>query len=403
MSEILRDEVDGLDQPVRKGLAMSVQNDMDENLLQNTTDLAEMLKSPNQKLEAIEFDEQEIPKDEGQGLFSFQDEIKPEMFNSADKQRKNDKGGKKYFYYVYSGNFPHHIENALKKRGVWKQFDKSAQETKFQLRNFNALSPLKKINDKHKEKVIELRKNLAMKIQAEQENLQKAKSMQKYALSFSGSMVSPKSLHIRQLKPQHLVVNRENPNEAGSTHTTNKFQDIQNKAIENIKKYEAQLLENAKQEAKLKSQASKEDSAEKKCYSQNDMDEAIIDKCQFVWKPFNYYEKETQRKIDRRLVRQNQVFVFNHFEVLKSIGTKSGLIRSLKQFYYTNREAKVCGYSVFDTTPTTFLVQSRVNDDKMQELVLRFKQLQKGIAPKERMPMKHCANNIWLVKPTNMN
>ena len=76
-------------------------------------------------------------------MFSFKDEIKPEMLNSADKQRKNDKDGKKYFYYVYSGNFPHHIENALKKRGVWKQFDKSAQETKFQLRNFNALSPPK--------------------------------------------------------------------------------------------------------------------------------------------------------------------------------------------------------------------------------------------------------------------
>ena len=105
-----------------------------------------------------------MQKEEGAGLFSFQDEIKPEMLSSADKQRKNEKEGKKYYYYVYSGNFPHHIENALKKRGVWKPFDKAAQETKFQLRNFNALSPLKKVNDRHKEKVIELRKNLAMKI-----------------------------------------------------------------------------------------------------------------------------------------------------------------------------------------------------------------------------------------------
>ena len=36
-------------------------------------------------------------------------------------------------------------------------------------------------------------------------------------------------------------------------------------------------------------------------------------------------------------------------------------------------------------------------------MITRFKQLQKGHAPKERLPMKHCQQNIWLVKPTNMN
>jgi hypothetical protein len=39
----------------------------------------------------------------------------------------------------------------------------------------------------------------------------------------------------------------------------------------------------------------------------------------------------------------------------------------------------------------------------MQEFVTRFKQLGKGMAPKEKLPMKHCINNLWLVKPTNLN
>ena len=32
-------------------------------------------------------------------------------------------------------------------------------------------------------------------------------------------------------------------------------------------------------------------------------DELIIDKCNFIWKPINYYDKETQRKMDRKLMR----------------------------------------------------------------------------------------------------
>lgn len=65
--------------------------------------------------------------------------------------------------------------------------------------------------------------------------------------------------------------------------------------------------------------------------TQLEIDEVAIEKCSLIWKPFNYYEWETQRKIDKRLIKQSiyHPFIFNHFECLKSIGTKSGLVRSL--------------------------------------------------------------------------
>jgi hypothetical protein len=31
-----------------------------------------------------------------------------------------------YFYHVYKGNYPHHIEKALEIRGVWKKIDVQA-------------------------------------------------------------------------------------------------------------------------------------------------------------------------------------------------------------------------------------------------------------------------------------
>ena len=55
--------------------------------------------------------------------------------------------------------------------------------------------------------------------------------------------------------------------------------------------------------------------------------------------------------------------IYNHFEQTRAIGTKSGLVRSLRQYYYTNRDAMIQGYSEFDTTPTTFVVQSKIQDN----------------------------------------
>jgi hypothetical protein len=95
--------------------------------------------------------------------------------------------------------------------------------------------------------------------------------------------------------------------------------------------------------------------------------------------------------------------VLNHFEVLKGLVTKTGIVRSLKQYYFTNEQARAAGYSIFDSTPTTFLVASGIEDSEWSDFKLRYRDIQKGYAPKERIPIKHCVNNIWLVKPANAN
>mmetsp|Transcript_21918 Transcript_21918/g.21104 ORF Transcript_21918/g.21104 Transcript_21918/m.21104 type:complete len:361 (+) Transcript_21918:487-1569(+) len=103
------------------------------------------------------------------------------------------------------------------------------------------------------------------------------------------------------------------------------------------------------------------------------------------------------------MVRNSNLFIYNHFEQLKGITTKSGLIRSLKQYYFSNDLARQAGYSVFDSTATTFLLSSGVEDSECVDMIHRYREISRGYAPKERIPMKHCVNNIWLVKPTNAN
>jgi hypothetical protein len=81
-----------------------------------------------------------------------------------------------------------------------------------------------------------------------------------------------------------------------------------------------------------------------------------IEKCHFVWRPVNY-NIDGYKRINKRVVRSNIApLIFNHFEILKGLTTKTGLIKSLKHYYSQNDQARLANYHVFDSTPTTFLI-----------------------------------------------
>ena len=71
--------------------------------------------------------------------------------------------------------------------------------------------------------------------------------------------------------------------------------------------------------------------------------------------------------------------------------------------YATIYHIGLAGYSTFDTIPTTFLLTAGQEDTEWAEFNARYRDISKGFAPKERIPIKHCVNNIWLVKPSNAN
>lgn len=87
---------------------------------------------------------------------------------------------------------------------------------------------------------------------------------------------------------------------------------------------------------------------------------------------------------------------------MKGICTKTGLVKSLRRFYKSPNPA-ACDYNVYDSTPTTFLVLSDCKDTEYQDFVQRFKELERGCNQKERMQPKHCASNMWLIKPAAEN
>lgn len=95
--------------------------------------------------------------------------------------------------------------------------------------------------------------------------------------------------------------------------------------------------------------------------------------------------------------------MFNHLEVNRGICQKTGLIRSLSNYYERNEQARLAGYSVFDSTPTTFVVARNYDDMGIRDFLHRFREISKGNFRTERVPPKHCEQNMWLVKPAYLN
>lgn len=104
------------------------------------------------------------------------------------------------------------------------------------------------------------------------------------------------------------------------------------------------------------------------------------------------------------MLREGKDHIFlNHLENIRVVTTKTELLRALKRHYAKSPEAVIYHYNLFDSTPTSFIVLSNSKDGDYALFAQRFKELANGCCAHERVPAKHCAENIWIVKPAAMN
>ena len=71
--------------------------------------------------------------------------------------------------------------------------------------------------------------------------------------------------------------------------------------------------------------------------------------------------------------------------------------------FYKQKGSASFGYNVYDSVPTSFMVFADCNDGEFQGFVQRYHEIERRNYRNERLPAKHCANNIWLVKPAAEN
>ena len=71
--------------------------------------------------------------------------------------------------------------------------------------------------------------------------------------------------------------------------------------------------------------------------------------------------------------------MFNHFEVINGICTKTQLIKSLRNYYESNEEAKAANYSIFDSTPTTFVINTEAHGERdLLNFQNRYQEISRG-------------------------
>jgi len=107
-------------------------------------------------------------------------------------------------------------------------------------------------------------------------------------------------------------------------------------------------------------------------------------------------------------MKKNRTIVFlskilSHFETMASLCTKTGLLKSLRKFYSSNQECVKAHYSAHHTIPTSYLLKSGLEDCEYTNFIKRYNEIESGNYGKETLSKDSCQNNIWLVKPANMN
>ena len=142
-------------------------------------------------------------------------------------------------------------------------------------------------------------------------------------------------------------------------------------------------------------------------WSEASEQEAESFKAQFIWKPTVYHVRvipiQAYNQMDELFSTGFGTMIHNHLENNREITTKTGLIRSLRNFYQSNELAIKATYHVHDTIPTSFIITAQVEDEEYRLLVNRCNDIQNGNCCKEKLPAKHCTQNMWLVKPAALN
>lgn len=72
---------------------------------------------------------------------------------------------------------------------------------------------------------------------------------------------------------------------------------------------------------------------------------------------------------------KDKLVMLNHFENNNLIGSKSSLVRSLRHYYSHENSIYEQNYHVFETIPTTFIVNPNKESGDLKDFLERFAEL----------------------------
>jgi hypothetical protein len=80
--------------------------------------------------------------------------------------------------------------------------------------------------------------------------------------------------------------------------------------------------------------------------------------------------------------------VYNHYENISVLSTKTGLLKTLRDYYSTNKLAIESNYRVQDTLPMAYMITSNPDEYEFREFKKKFANIERGYVNNERLPAK---------------
>lgn len=93
--------------------------------------------------------------------------------------------------------------------------------------------------------------------------------------------------------------------------------------------------------------------------------------------------------MDKRRDELKKTLVYNHFENISVLSSKTGLLKTLRDFYSTNKEAKLVQYKVEDTLPMAYIITSNPTETEFMIFKKKFNQIERGVLSSTTLPPKH--------------
>jgi hypothetical protein len=80
--------------------------------------------------------------------------------------------------------------------------------------------------------------------------------------------------------------------------------------------------------------------------------------------------------------------MYNHYENISVLSTKTGLLKALRDYYSLNKQAIDCNYRVHDTLPQAYIITSNPNDYEFFEFKKKIANIEKGYVYNEKLTPK---------------
>ena len=125
-----------------------------------------------------------------------------------------------------------------------------------------------------------------------------------------------------------------------------------------------------------------------------------------VWKPVGFMRQHGFDMMGKRCaLLPRRPFAYCHFENIQVLSTKSGLVRTLREYYKNNQAFRRAGYTYEHSMSMSFVLAASdyLDSDELGQVRRLFSKFEKAHLTGEKLPAKQLAKNLWILKPENEN